>query len=109
MAKGNEAVYETLPFVDGNRYSGGAAQVGYGDIVVALTESSLTIRCPRDFAVENRIGRDGNHLPDVLSVTDKALCLSYRGTEYTVRAVAGRFASERRWESEDGALTLHFE
>ena len=135
----NDAAYETLPLADGNRYSGngvraglylkwkdsgeelilpemtftdtgdGTAEVTYGPVRVSLFESGLSITADRDFILENRIGKDGNHLPKVLSCDESYLALSYHGTEYTVRLANGIFHGAKEIESEDGTVTALFD
>lgn len=81
----NSAIYETLPVVDGNLYTGngvwagayftytdgtrpvaaqpqftdlgnGQARVTYGELTFTLKEKGFTITAPKPFTVENRIG-----------------------------------------------------
>ncbi len=129
----NCAVYEALPVIDGNRYTGkgvlaggyidgvsadgmvftdngdGSARVSYGSLEVVLSEKGLRITAPSPFTLENRIGIGGDHLPEVTSRTESELCLRYRGTPYRIKAVLGRFADDGRVMSDGNVLELSFE
>ncbi len=91
---GNEATYETMPWTDGNRYTGngilaglvlkrngkdvtytgkmtfeeldqGCTAVRFGDVTFFLQEDLFTVTAPYDFVLENRIGDpDNDHLPE---------------------------------------------
>ncbi len=90
----NGAVYETMPWVDGNRYTGngilaglvlikdgvdvtydgkmtfedlggGKAEIRFGDVCFLLEEDRFTVSAPFDFILENRIGKTSDeHMPD---------------------------------------------
>lgn len=117
----NDATYETLPVVDGNRYSGngihagmylldresgaplvcgkleftdlggGSAKLTYGDVAAELSENVLKISAPAPFVLENRIGKDGGHLPTVVSQNENEIVLDYNGTEYKITLSKGSF------------------
>ena len=117
----NEAFYETLPVTDGNRQSGngilagmylldkkgneigthtemefaekgeGIAEIRYGDVTFILAEKTVKITYKEDFIVENRMGKDKGHTGEKLSCTDVLLMLSYKGAEYAVKLLKGRF------------------
>ncbi len=134
LCESNEAVYESLPVIDGNRHSGGGilaggyfthpdgtpitasaptfadlgddtARLGYGDLQITLAEGALTVVSPREFALSVAIGR-ADHLPTVLSCTDRALTLAYESVIYTLTLQKGRFASPTALRSEDGVLEV---
>ncbi len=131
----NEAVYESLPVVDGNIHSGNgiiagaypawqngkpvpvedfrfiqtrpdSAVVDFGVIRFTLTEQSISITADRDFVLENRIGKTDRHFPALVSCDDKELHLRYSGMEYRIRLAAGQFEGTRQLRSEDGMLEL---
>ena len=133
----NHATYETLPFIDGNRYTGkgvlaggwlryadgsaigvedmtftdngdGSATVCFGDITAELQEDALILTAPKPFVLENRIGIDGGHLPEVRGLTDRELALSYCGVDYAVLAVKGTFLDSHTLSSEENVLELRF-
>jgi len=135
VATTNEAVYDTLPVIDGNRYTGagilaggylsfadgsapqadtmtfeelgsGCARVTFGEAVFELNESGITIRAAKPFVLENRIGVDGGHLPTTIARTEDTLTLSYRGVQYSVRLAKGRFLNDRTMESDGCELVM---
>ncbi len=117
----NEAFYETLPVTDGNRQSGNGilagmylldkkgneigthtemefaekgenvAEIRYGDVIFILSEKTVKITYKEDFIVENRMGKDKGHTGKTVSCTDALLTLSYKGAEYAVKLLKGRF------------------
>ena len=132
VCKGNEATYETLPVVDGNRHSGGGvlaggylvadgnlitekmtfadlgggvAKITYGDLSVELREDRIILTAHSDFTVENRIGKV-NHLPKVEGWEKKRLSLSYQGAPYSIIADVGSFLSPTAVASENGRMEL---
>lgn len=135
VCKGNEATYETLPVVDGNRHSGGGvlagaylaeadgsaldlgkmefadlgggrASVTYGDLSVELCEDRLILTYPREFTVDARIGKP-DHLPTVEKWDSSKLSLSYQGAPYTLRAETGKFLSPTVIASRGGRIELN--
>lgn len=134
----NEAVYETLPAVDGNRYSGngvvaglypvdettgepfayekmeftdlgeGKARVNFGSIVFGMRDNLLLCTADRPFRLENRIGKDGGHLPTVVSLTEKALTLSYDGRTYRITLEKGTFRNAKTILSENNIVSARF-
>ncbi|MBQ8288337.1 MAG: hypothetical protein IJX76_06150 [Clostridia bacterium] len=135
VCKGNEATYETLPVADGNRHSGngvlagaylteadgralnlgkmefadlggGRARVSYGDLQIELFEDRLILTYPREFTVENRIGKQ-DHIPTVEEWDSTKLSLSYQGTPYTLRAKQGSFLSPTVIASRSGRIELN--
>ena len=138
VCPGNEAVYETLPVVDGNRNSGngifagvyftyadgstlsademvftdlgnGTADAAYGDLHVTLSENGMTFAASKPFALEFRIGTDGGHLPSVIGRTDKRIALNYHGTSYALCLAEGCFTSDTAAVSENNRIALSFE
>lgn len=100
----NEAVYETLPVMDGNLYTGGgilagvylldedgktvsgsdfrftqtgpgSALIDYGSIRFHVTERGITVTGANGLALESRIGRTDRHFPALLALDDTALRL----------------------------------
>ena len=134
----NEAVYETLPAVDGNRYSGngvtaglypmdastgepfayekmeftdlgeGKARVNFGSIVFGMRDNLLLCTADRPFRLENRIGKDGGHLPAIVSLTEKELTLSYDGRTYRITLEKGTFVNAKTILSEDNIVSARF-
>lgn len=128
----NEAVYETLPAVDGNRHTGngtvagvvltrngkpvqagpmtfedlgnGEARVGYGAFSVLLREDGLRIESDADFRLEYRIGRTDDHMPAVVSAGERELILRYDGADYGFALKAGSFDGPTAAVSENGAV-----
>lgn len=138
VCTGNEAVYETLPVIDGNRHSGngvvaggyitytdgvtpsspemtfedlgdGSARVSYGEITVELRECGLTVTAPRPFEAEARIGTTHDHLPKVTDRTAQCLTLEYHGVGYAVRLVKGEFIGDTTAVSDGNVLVLELE
>jgi len=132
----NEATYETLPVVDGNRHSGrgviaglypvtargaeitaddmnfedlgsGRARVDFGALSFVLDERSMTVSGPEGFRLESRIG-SAEHVPEVISATDKRLDLRYAGVEYSIILEHGRFADPQTILSENGLIKAAF-
>ncbi len=133
VCKGNEATYETLPVIDGNRHSGGGvlaggyltadgdaikagkmefadlgsgkASVTYGDLAVELCEDRVILTYSGEFSVFASIGQ-GDHLPTVTALSEKQIALSYQGTPYTLIARQGSFLSPTVLRSEGGRIEL---
>lgn len=117
----NEAYYESLPVTDGNRQSGngilagmylldktgneigahkemiftekgeGVAEIRYGDVTFILSEKTVKIMYKEDFVLENRMGKDKGHTGKILSCDGGRLTLSYKGAEYALKLLKGRF------------------
>ncbi|MBQ2707881.1 MAG: hypothetical protein IJF67_06410 [Clostridia bacterium] len=133
ICPGNDIVYETLPWIDGNRHSGngvlaggylrladgsepvcgepvftdeggGCASIDYGPIRVTLTEDAVTIEADGDFTLDVRAGT-ASHMPEKALAGD-TLTLTHAGARYTVRAAAGHFVDADHAASENGRLTL---
>lgn len=131
----NEATYDTLPFIDGNRMSGngilaggyiiyedgtapwaeemefvdcdgGRAKVSCGELTVELAEESIRITASKPFTLENRIGVRREHCPEMVSCDRKKLTLSYEGLEYTVQLTQGSFVTPVLMRSEGNVLEL---
>ena len=131
----NEAVYETLPVIDGNLMSGngiiaggylrgadgrpicsegftfsqpeeGTALADHGRVKVLLTEREIRIFSDEEFSLDIRIGKKGRHFPALVSQTDREAVLAYQGTEYTVRLKTGRFRKDGSIQSEDGEIVI---
>ncbi len=133
---GNEATYETLPWVDGNRHSGNgilagmyilrdgkeipfpgsmelkevtenyAAEVTCGEMTFGLLNDILCIKAPWDFVLEQRVGYENDHMPEITVADEKTLQLSYDGHNYHVQLLRGKFTSARTIASEDGYITM---
>ncbi len=126
----NEATYETLPVVDGNRFSGngilsgayivydnkpienrplvfgetedGAAKVRFGDIVFTLTEGSIEVKLG-SCEIENRIGRNDG-CPAVVDLCEKKITLSYSGCAYGITLTSGKFTAPTHIIPENGVI-----
>ncbi|MBQ2726205.1 MAG: hypothetical protein IJF78_10915 [Clostridia bacterium] len=138
VCPGNEAVYETLPVIDGNRHSGngvtaggyftywdgtepafdemtfedlggGCAKVTYGKVVFELSEAGVKITADKPFRLRIRIGRDGNHLPSVVHADGSGLDLDYNGTGYSLRLAKGRMIGMTAIDSSAGTVELRMD
>ena len=132
VCESNEAVYETLPLIDGNRHTGhgilaggyfvdangkeigcdtmrfedlggGSMRLTYAPITVTVTDNRIRIEGPAAFALDLRRGSD-DHLPTILANTDTELSLIYNGTPYKVRLISGTFAGADHIDSFDGII-----
>ncbi len=132
VCESNEAVYETLPLIDGNRHTGhgilaggyfidadgneipcekmqfedlggGSMRLTYAPITVTVTENRIRIEGPKDFSLALRRGSD-DHLPTVTAQSTADLSLTYNGTVYRVQLLTGSFASVSRIDSSDSII-----
>ncbi|MBE6658384.1 MAG: hypothetical protein E7604_08060 [Ruminococcaceae bacterium] len=132
VCESNEAVYETLPIIDGNRHTGhgilaggyfldadgmeiacetmqfedlggGSMRLTYAPITVTVHDSIIRIEGPQNFAISLRRG-SADHLPIVTSQTGDCIALSYNGTAYRVQLHTGRIASDTHIDSTDGII-----
>ncbi len=130
----NEAYYETLPVADGNRFSGNGVLAGiyfdsdnakhdemvfeeidentalitYGNVKITLSENNIKIESDKDFTLENRIGKDGGHLPQVKNVNEKEIKLSYNSSDYCVKLLDGVFVDNKTIRSEKCRIEAEF-
>ena len=130
----NDAAYETLPLIDGNRHSGvgiiagvritrngkeipiekmsfsdsgnGKAKVDYGNFMFLLKNDSFTVSSESDFNLEYRFCKDVKELPVVLSLSERELRLEYQKTLYGIRLDRGLFASSVSVRSENGQIEV---
>ena len=131
----NHANYDTLPYIDGNRYTGkgvlaggyirycdgrspsfdtvtftetgeGEATVTYGDLRIELFDRGLRITGAAPFTLENRIGMDGGHSFQVETCSERVLTLRYHDEVYSLTLSVGHFASEHLLKSEGNILEL---
>ncbi len=138
VCPGNEAVYETLPVIDGNRHSGngvtagayltyldgttptfdkmtftdngdGRATVTYGKITVDLTENRLKITADKPFRIDLRIGTDGGHLPNVDYMDANRISLDYQGVKYRVKLASGKFVNMTSIDSAACTVEMTFQ
>lgn len=134
----NEACYEALPLIDGNRQSGGGvvaglypldadgrtlecsplrfsdmgggcAEADYGALKVVLNENRIELRGGEGFSLEARLAPETSYVPQILGDSQRRLKLKYAGTEYSVHLTAGRFDGLRRVISENGVICAEFE
>lgn len=132
----NEAVYETLPVVDGNLMSGngtiagvylrdgeghpiatedfrfsepeeGTALVNFGSVRILLREQGMEFHSDGEFVLEWCAGKQDRHMPVFTSCEEKKVSLSYNGTDYCIRLKQGVFLNGGI-RSEDGAAKLLF-
>ena len=130
----NEAVYETLPLIDGNRHTGhgilaggyftdadgnelsceamqfedlgdGKMHLTYAPISVTAADNRIRIEGPAGFSLQLRRGSN-DHLPTVLTQTDDTLMLSYHDTVYRVFLRCGSVSSVDRLDSQNGAIEI---
>ena len=135
VCTGSCAYYETLPVIDGSRYTGkgvrggaylkysdgtepqfgdmqfkdegnGNAVITYGEITMELREASLKITAAKPFTLENRIGIDGGHLPEVRNVTSEGVQLSYNGVDYRLLLKTGKVINEKLLCSEGNVMEI---
>lgn len=133
----NDAVYESLPWIDGNRQSGGGitaggyfayedgtvpqhdamifeesgegrAQVRYGALTFSLEEDGIVMTADKPFTLTLQQNTRGDHAPQVEDVTDTGLSLSYHGVRYTVQVERGCVLSPMKIASADGVIALRF-
>jgi hypothetical protein len=131
----NEAVYETLPVIDGNLMSGngtvagiylcgsdgapimsegyrfsepeaGATLADHGNIRILMKEREIRIQSDEELSLDIRIGKKDRHFPTLLSRTDREAVLSYGGMEYSVRLEKGCFREDGNIRSEDGEIQV---
>jgi len=132
VCESNEAVYETLPLIDGNRHTGhgilaggyfldangkeivcdkmqfddlggGSMRLTYAPISVTVTDNRIRIEGPLDFSLDLRRGSD-DHLPTINALTETVLSLSYNGTSYQLHMNTGTLHSINRMNSADGII-----
>ena len=132
VCESNEAVYETLPLIDGNRHTGhgilaggyfigadgtelscqtlqfedlggGVMRLTYAPITLTAEDNRIRISGPEGFSLALRRGSD-DHLPTVTAAYEKQLCLTYGGCAYAVRLTEGIFSGTGRICSENGTI-----
>lgn len=135
VCKQNQATYDTLPVVEGNLSSGngliagayivnengsvlntdiftftdednGTARVDYGEFILTLYESSVSVKAKTDFRIENKIGLYLAHLPKVISVDRNTLLLSHNGTEYRLVLEKGFFIDANTIHSDNCEIKI---
>lgn len=135
ICPGNEATYETLPWVDGNRHSGngilsglylqkdgvdiagtdklvftdkgnGIAEARFGEITFVLMEDCIGIQAPFAFTLEHRIGNADDHMPEVKLLTGREMRLCYDGQEYSIGLLKGHFLTSRKITSANNTITI---
>ena len=116
----NEAVFESLPVMDGNLMTGkgtvagwylrtgegdpitaegfrftqlddSTALVDFGGIRFHLRENGIRIQGDRAFRLEWRQGRFDRHTPERSYPTEKEMALSYQGVDYALKLDCGIF------------------
>ena len=134
ICKGNEATYESLPVIDGNRHSkggvlagiyftdangrelsadtleftdlgSGKARICCGELTAELWEDRLILTCPFPFhAIFKRGSQD--HLPETEYCHPHRLGYRYRGVSYQLHTAAGQFLSDTDIQSDNGRIEL---
>ncbi|MBQ6051960.1 MAG: hypothetical protein IJL30_01585 [Clostridia bacterium] len=132
----NDAAYETLPLVDGNRHSGSgvlagvrilrdgkellsdkmefsdigndSAKVSYGNFDFLLEKDGFSVTSESDFSMAYLFGRKGKEIPEVLSFSERELSLRYLDRKYKIRLDSGVFASPTEVRSENGKISVSF-
>ena len=133
----NEAAYETLPIIDGNRHSGnGIAAGGYitfadgsspscediifteqedssayadcGDIRFTLYDRKITVKAEKPFCIRFERGNTDDHFPETESLGRDTLTLKYADTRYGIRLVGGSFLSDCEMKSDGCTLEILF-
>ena len=133
VCEANEAVYETLPVVEGNRHSGagvlaglrilrdgeplkagkmtfrdngdGTATVGYGSFSFLLREDGFDVGSDGDLTLEYRFGAESAGMPAVTRCDERERGLRYAGVGYGLRLTNGQFLSPTAARSENGKLS----
>lgn len=77
----------------------------FGDIEFTIGEKSISVRSEKDFTLENIIGRRTETNPQIISVSEKNIVLSYNGVNYSVTLQSGVFTQAAKAESENGLIT----
>ena len=132
----NEAVYETLPVMDGNLMTGNGiiaggyfctsdgepvygkdyrftetgentALIDYGRIRIILKEQGMEIRSEGDFCLQWRTGRQDRHMPRCVSRREKDVSLRYNGEDYSIHLGRGSFVP-KGIRSENGIVEISF-
>lgn len=133
----NHATYETLPVIDGNRFTGNGIMSGgymtfedgtsphfdqmifaetspssvtatYGDIKIEFCETGLKITAPRPFTVENKIGVKSGKLPKVKDLSEDRLTLQYNDVEYSLILKQGSFVLPTKISSCNNTVEMVF-
>lgn len=129
----NEAAYETLPVVDGNRHSGkgvlagvrvmrngspvkaekmtftdkgdGTALIDYGTFSVLLRENGFTFTSDGDFELKYFYGIDNDHMEEIVDVSEDRILMGFEGATYGLKLESGAFTSACSARSEGGKLS----
>lgn len=133
----NVALYETLPFIDGFRYTGrgilaggfitfadgsvpcadkmeftdmgnGCAMVEFSDIRVELSPDGFKLVSDKDFTLEVRRGIDGDHVPAIKVIEGNVITLSYADVDYKITVPVGEVTDLYNYRSVDGAMEFKF-
>ncbi len=137
VSTGKAAYYDTLPFIDGSRFSGrgvlaggflsyydgtplegdgmqfideldGSMTVKYSKVAVHFSEDRLKISADKSFKLEIRKGIDGKQSISAERTNEKTLLFRFNGFEYSILAKQGYFTDENTLLSESNKVKLIF-
>ncbi len=134
ICNGNDACYESLPVLDGNRHSGrgvlagiylkksggdrfrcsdlqfseenGTAVLSGDELSIRMTEERITIMADTEFTCLACRGRYDDHMPSITVIPPKMLAMSYRNTEYDLHLECGSFDDADTLRSEKKRIVL---
>ncbi len=132
VCKANDAAYETLPVVDGNRHSGsgvvagirimrdgkpltaekmifsdmgqGTAHIDYGTFSITLSDDRFCIESDGPFTAEYKFGKKDAHIPQIVSSSEKKLLMSFKCSEYGLELTDGAFCSALKARSDNDRI-----
>lgn len=133
----NEAVYESLPVMDGNLMSGSGTIAGYyfrlsdgapaeaggfrfrevgehtaladyGNFRILMTETGMEVESDGEFRLEWKVGRTDRHMPACTFRDEREVHLSYGGVNYAIRLTRGFFRDGYTICSENGKVEACF-
>ena len=137
VSTGQAAYYDTLPFIDGSRFTGkgilsggflnytdgtplssenikftdnnnGTATVEYSSVTVFLTENGFKISAEKPFSLEIRKGINGGQNVQQKLANRKELSLEFNGCRYSVILIEGIFENETTINSQNSELEITF-
>lgn len=137
VCKTSAATYDTPPVIDGYRNSGkgvlsggyiefedgseptfdkmnfeeidsNTALVSYGSLKFMLFEDGIEITADKPFSLTVKYGGKSEHFPALKFFDDKILALSYKGTDYSIKAETGIFTSAKTMKSQDNKIKVIF-
>lgn len=86
----------------------GNCEVKFDSVSFNLTENSVEITTKKDVVIKNLIGKTNDFSPTVKSVCDNELVLSYKGNEYAVKLLSGKYIDKNSIESTNCKIIAEF-